>query len=159
MSARFSSEMDKELERHDAVRPEWWASHPNCAGIDVECTNPRDGRVLVYYRGWATDLIAVGVMTESMLQPTGKHLRDADGDRVTVTRSWREENGQPRRWCQVLRIKPTAAALGLPGARAALTALDQFQKWQQRRQAIVSQRCDSRPNLYLVVDNSQGRLQ
>ena len=54
----------------------------------------------------------------------GKHLRDADGDSVSITRSWRLNDGSssPQRWCDLYRRKSAESMMALPGAKEAAAA-------------------------------------
>ncbi len=133
----MSVSRDELLARHDAKRPDHFVTLPS--GVTVYWCRP--GSSAVEYLGWPDDLIAAGLMLQEWLQPTGKRLKDQDGDRVTVTRYWRlkdgQPDGQPARYCKVLRVKPMAATLRLPGAALALEALKAYHRWFNRRDDIV----------------------
>jgi hypothetical protein len=133
--------------------PAWYATVPNFPNIEVYSRGEHKGYVWLEYSGWPQDLIDAGIMMEHMLQPTGKHLRDADGDAVSLTRSWRLRDGLPQRHCKVRRAKPAAAMLALPGAREAIAARERYQAWQEAQHTPLTE--ESRQRLRLVVDNTR----
>ena len=168
-----SGPAEEALDRHDASKPADHVTLPS--GVDVYCfdrSTERDDVVLVEYHGWASDLIASAMMTEEWLQPSGKHLKDHDGDRVSLQRFWRVRDGQPARYCIVHRYKPKLAALSLPGAVAAAAAIAALYAWGARRNELVDSwdhECRqgpqrprpkgmSPPALRLVVDNTRQKV-
>jgi hypothetical protein len=91
------------MSRHALSLP---LSHPG-----VVCTVQDEGETMfVFYWGTPQDLIAAGCGSPEMLDPNRKGItrRDEHGDRVYLKKS---PNG---RW-RVMRVKPRATAMHLPG--------------------------------------------
>ncbi len=90
--------------------------------------------VVLEYTGWASDLVASGLVPKAWLRPTGKHLRDPDGNKVTVVRYWRKQNGKPKRYCRIPAEKATKAlAIQLPGVAGGHHRCNAHVQWQARR--------------------------
>jgi hypothetical protein len=114
-----------------------------------------DKAVALRYYGWPADLIAAGIMSADRLEPDRKHHRDARGELVTVTRYWRQkDDGQPHRYCQVMRVAQAAALGEFPGAREAIEACERYEVWLE---AVRNPRPEPRPALLrLVIDNTRS---
>jgi hypothetical protein len=128
--------IEQEFARHIKARPDEFTEVPGHPGVYVHYFGWRSEPALVY-GGWATDLIALGLMDEAWLQPTGEHLRDSDGDPVTVTQQWREKDGTLTRYCHVVRSKPAERAMRLPSAAEAIAAYQAYVTWDARRRELA----------------------
>lgn len=160
------------------------ASTDNFERAQPESSVQLPGGVTVQWQDWrqggcfecsgrAEDLIACGAASADMLIMNKQHARgprrircDADGDRYVVTRYWRSTDERrepcpPYRWYQVRRFKK--AGDRLPGGTEAVMATMRYRRWemvrhQARHQQQVTRSVQgARPQLRLVVDNTEGR--
>lgn len=132
--------------------------------VDVVYEGGREESIVRYY-GRAEDLIAAGVATAEMLLPGRRSRRDADGDRCSVQRYWRNgDNGQPYRHCRLSRFKSVKSIERLPGVLDARNAADGLNRWREehharllegRAEMLTESAPQPRPQLRLVVDNTR----
>ena len=132
---------------HAGSKPLWYvAGLPEFPDITVMAQPLSAEAFHLDYSGWPADLVAVGVMEQEWIVPSGKHLRDPDGGKVSVSRRWRLVSPElpPRRYCVVARHRPLSDLARWPGAAEALEAYRRYRRVPPPR-----------PTLRLVVDNTQ----
>jgi hypothetical protein len=137
-------------------RPLWYVSMHGHPEVYVTYLGFYNGTHRVEYSGWAENLLSAGVILPQWTEPSGKRLRDTDGDRVTITRAWREgDDGKPRRWFRALFSKHCVD--DLPVVEDARIAMERYEAWSspenRERRAEPAQ---ARPALRLVVDNTRA---
>ncbi len=130
-----TTELDTEPEAIEL--PNWIVTPRELPNLQMGCQGKRtnnhgDDVLVIHVWGWPTDLIRAGFITKAMMSPTGKRLRDVDGDRISLTRYWRLDGRKPRRYCKVILFKPESRALRLPGVQEAVAALARHMDWNGR---------------------------
>ncbi len=151
-------------DRTSDTEPLWYVTLQDYPEITVIAFNYMEDRCHIEYSGWPEDLIAAGVMQAPWATPTGKHLRDPDGGKVSISRQWRLA-GQPtpRRYCVVRREdRPRTELARWPGASAAAKAHEKHAAWDQARRlwaysSAPTAAAQPRPVLRLVVDNTRPK--